>query len=131
MDNNMAERAIRPFTVDRKNWGNADSIRGAEGSAIMYSLVETAKANGLQGYNYLEYVLTELAPHQDDTDRAFFGPFLYFCNQSIQFFLIVLSILRYLSISFINICFVKLLSKYLLLFSAINFKSDCIISVTI
>ena len=71
MDNNTAERAIRPFTVDRKNWVNVDSIRGAEVSAIMYSLVETAKAIGLQVYDYLEYVLTELAAHQDDTDRAF------------------------------------------------------------
>lgn len=43
MDNNTAERAIRPFTLGRKNWVNVDSIRGAEASAIMYSLVETAK----------------------------------------------------------------------------------------
>ena len=64
MDNNTAERAIRPFTVGRKNWVNVDSIRGAEASAIMYSLVETAKANGLRVYDYLEYVLTELAAHQ-------------------------------------------------------------------
>ena len=42
-----------------------DSIRGAEASAIMYSLIETAKANGLRVYEYLEYVLTELAAHQD------------------------------------------------------------------
>lgn len=41
---------IRPFTVGRKNWGNVDSIRGAEASAIMYSLVETAKANGFRFY---------------------------------------------------------------------------------
>lgn len=51
----------------RKNWVNVDSIRGAEASAIMYSLVETAKANGLRVYEYLEYVLTELAAHQNDT----------------------------------------------------------------
>lgn len=76
MDNNTAERAIRPFTVSRKNWSNVDSIRGAEASAIMYSLVETAKANGLRGYDYLEYVLTELAAHQDDTDRAFLADLL-------------------------------------------------------
>jgi len=49
MDNNMVERAIRPFT-DRKNWVNVDSIRGAEASTIMYSLVETAKANGFRVY---------------------------------------------------------------------------------
>lgn len=60
MGNNTAERAIRPFTLGRKNWGNVDSnsIRGAEASAIMYGLVETAKANGLRFYEYLEYVLT-------------------------------------------------------------------------
>ena len=58
MDNNTAERAIRPFTLGRKNWVNVDSIRGAEASAVMYSLVETAKANGLRVYEYLEYVLT-------------------------------------------------------------------------
>ncbi len=76
MDNNTAERAIRPFTVGRKNWVNMDSIRGAEASAIMYSLVETAKANGLRVYDYLEYVLTELAAHQDDTDRSFLADLL-------------------------------------------------------
>ena len=58
MDNNTAGRAIRPFTLGRKNWVNVDSIRVAEASAIMYSLVETAKANGLRVYEYLEYVLT-------------------------------------------------------------------------
>lgn len=76
MDNNTAERAIRPFTVGCKNWINVDSIRGAEVSTIMYSLVETAKANGLRVYDYLEYVLTELAAHQDDTDRAFLADLL-------------------------------------------------------
>ena len=76
MDNNLAERAIRPFTLGRKNWVNMDSIRGAEASAIMYSLVETAKANNLRVYEYLEYVLTELAAHQNDTDRAFLANLL-------------------------------------------------------
>ena len=76
MDNNTAERAIRPFTLGRKNWVNADCIRGAEASAIMYSLVETAKANGLRVYEYLEYVLTELAAHQDDTNRDFLADLL-------------------------------------------------------
>lgn len=71
MDNNLAERAICPFTLGRKNWVNINSTRGAEASAIMYRLVETAKANNLRVYEYLEYVLTELARHQDDTGRAF------------------------------------------------------------
>lgn len=80
MDNNTAERAIRPFTLGRKNWVNVDSIRGAEASAIMYSLVETAKANGLRVYEYLEYVLTELAAHQDDTSRDFLADLLPWSN---------------------------------------------------
>lgn len=80
MDNNTAERAIRPFALGRKNWVNVDSIRGAEASAIMYSLVETAKANGLRVYEYLEYVLTELAAHQDDTSRDFLADLLPWSN---------------------------------------------------
>lgn len=80
MDNNTAERALRPFALGRKNWGNVDSIRGAEASAIMYSLVETAKANGLRVYEYLEYVLTELAAHQDDTSRDFLADLLPWSN---------------------------------------------------
>lgn len=80
MDNNTAERALRPFALGRKNWVNVDSIRGAEASAIMYSLVETAKANGLRVYEYLEYVLTELAAHQDDTSRDFLADLLPWSN---------------------------------------------------
>ena len=76
MDNNRAERAIRPFTVGRKNWVNVDSVHGAETSAVMYSLVETAKANQLRVCNYLEYVLSELAAHQDDKDRTFLADLL-------------------------------------------------------
>jgi transposase len=71
MDNNRAEQAIRPFTLGRKNWVNMDSIRGAQASAILYSLVETAKANNLRIYGYLEYLLTELPAHADDTGREF------------------------------------------------------------
>lgn len=71
MDNNVAERTIRPFTLGRKNWVNMDSIRGAQASAILYSLVETAKANNLRVYEYLEYLLDELSRHADDKDREF------------------------------------------------------------
>lgn len=45
MDNNSAERAIRPFTIGRKNWVNMFSTNGAQASAVIYSLVETARAN--------------------------------------------------------------------------------------
>ena len=71
MDNNLAEQAIRPFTIGRKNWVSINSKGGAESSAILYSLVETAKANGIHVYNYINYVLEELVIHADDTDRTF------------------------------------------------------------
>lgn len=57
LSNNMAENAIRPFTVGRKNWLFADTPKGADASATVYSLVETAKANGLNVNKYLQYVL--------------------------------------------------------------------------
>lgn len=57
VSNNAAENAIRPFTVGRKNWLFADTPKGAAASAAVYSLIETAKANGLNVYTYLEYLL--------------------------------------------------------------------------
>jgi transposase len=59
-DNNAAERAIRPFTIGRKNWVTSGGPRGAFGSATLYSFVETAKACGREPYYYLRYVLTKL-----------------------------------------------------------------------
>lgn len=60
IDNNAAERAIRPFTIGRKNWMFAKSQAGATASANLYSLVETAKANGVNPYEYLKLVFTRL-----------------------------------------------------------------------
>ncbi len=60
IDNNRAENAIRPFTVGRKNWLFANSQAGAKASANLYSLIETAKANGLNPYEYLRVVFKEL-----------------------------------------------------------------------
>ncbi len=56
IDNNMAENAIRPFVIGRKNFLFSGSPRGAEASATMYTLVETAKANGLEPWAYLNYL---------------------------------------------------------------------------
>ncbi len=56
IDNNVAERATRPFTIGRKNWLFAKSQAGAVASANLYSLIETAKANGVNPYDYLRYV---------------------------------------------------------------------------
>ena len=60
ISNNLAENAIRPFAVGRKNWLFCDTVKGAESSAVVYSMVETAKANGIDPYDYLFYVLSVL-----------------------------------------------------------------------
>ena len=57
IDNNAAERAIRPFAIGRKNWLFMGNPNGAKAASIIYSLIETAKANGLEPYKYLRYVL--------------------------------------------------------------------------
>ena len=60
LDNNPAENAIRPFVVGRKNWLFSHTPSGAQASAAIYSLIETAKANGLSPYEYLQYVFETL-----------------------------------------------------------------------
>ena len=60
ISNNTAENAIRPFVVGRKNWLFSDTPKGADSSAIIYTLVESAKANGLEPYLYLRCLLEEL-----------------------------------------------------------------------
>ena len=64
ISNNRAERSIKPFVVGRKNWLFAITPRGAKASAIMFSIVETAKENGLNPYEYLTYVFCN-APNWD------------------------------------------------------------------
>jgi len=67
-DNNLVENAIRPFVVGRKNWLFSGHPRGAEASAFLYSLIETAKANGLKPYAYMRYLFDQLplAKTEDD-----------------------------------------------------------------
>lgn len=60
ISNNLAENAIRPFTLGRKNWLFCDTPKGAKASAIVYSLVESAKANGIEPFAYLQHVLVQL-----------------------------------------------------------------------
>lgn len=60
IDNNAAENAIRPFVIGRKNWLFSASQKGAVASANLYSIIETAKANGLEPYVYLKRIFTEL-----------------------------------------------------------------------
>lgn len=60
IDNNAAENAIRPFVIGRKNWIFSTSPKGATASANLYSVIETAKANGLEPYAYLRKIFTAL-----------------------------------------------------------------------
>ncbi|MEE0738293.1 MAG: IS66 family transposase [Lachnospiraceae bacterium] len=76
LDNNLAEQAIRPFCVGKKNWKLIDTVNGAKTSAILYSLVETAKANRLNIYQYFKYLLTEIPKHMDDTNLNFLNQML-------------------------------------------------------
>jgi len=62
LSNNRAERTIRPFTVGRKNWLFSFCARGAKASAVVYSIIETALANGLVPFMYLNY-LFEILPN--------------------------------------------------------------------
>lgn len=66
IDNNGAENHIRPMVLGRKNWLFATSVKGAKAIATWYTVIETAKANGLEPYHYLKYLLTQLPYYQRD-----------------------------------------------------------------
>jgi len=68
IDNNRAERAIKPFVIGRKNWMFSSTSNGANASADLYSIIETAKANGLNPFNYVNYLLEELPKNPDDAE---------------------------------------------------------------
>ena len=70
LTNSLAERAIRPFAVHRKNWLFADSVNGAKANAIMYSLIESAKVNNLNIYGYINYLLRELPQIEDINEQS-------------------------------------------------------------
>ena len=76
MDNNYAKQAIRPFTIGRKNFVMIESSNGAKASAILYSLVETAKANMINTFEYFNLLLTEIPEHMDDKDLSFIDDLL-------------------------------------------------------
>lgn len=69
-DNNLTENAIRPFVLGRKNWLFAGNPRGASASAALYSLIETAKANGLDPHRYLHYLFTHVPLARTAEDYA-------------------------------------------------------------
>lgn len=61
IDDSASERALRNFTIGRKNWMTINTVRGAQASAVIYSITETARANGLNVYYYIKYLLEQLA----------------------------------------------------------------------
>jgi len=70
--NNLSENSIRPFTVGRKNWLFSDTQAGATSSAVMYSIIETAKASEINLYHYLTFLLEKL-PNLDGSDESYEG----------------------------------------------------------
>ena len=81
LDNNATEGALRSFCLHKHAWKLIDTIDGAKSSAIIYSIVETAKANQLHPFRYLEFLLENLKNHQDDTDRSFIDDLLPWCSK--------------------------------------------------
>lgn len=60
IDDSASKHALRNFTIDHKNWVTINTIRGAQASAVNYSITETARANDLNVYYYIRHLLTEL-----------------------------------------------------------------------
>jgi transposase len=69
IDNNRAERAIKPFVIGRKNWLFSNTAKGAKASATLYSVIETAKANGITPFDYLMYLLEQVSLPDHDIEQ--------------------------------------------------------------
>jgi transposase len=83
IDTNLAENAIRPFARGRRAWLFADSVSGAKASAMLFSLVETAKANGLEPYAYLRRLFERLQHANTVADYEALLPFAAFATSSL------------------------------------------------
>jgi transposase len=70
LSNNRAERSIKPFVIGRKNWLFANTPRGAKASAVIYSLIETAKERGLSPFEYLTFLFDTLPNAAVKTGKA-------------------------------------------------------------
>jgi transposase len=78
-DTNAAENAIRPFVIGRKNWLFSGSPLGAHASAGIYSLIETAKANGHEPFRYLAYLFDKLPLCRTSEEREGLLPYRLIC----------------------------------------------------
>jgi len=76
LSSNRVENVIRPFVVGRKGWLFSDTAKGAKASAVVYSIVETAKANKLNVYMFLVYIFSKLPGIDFKTDRALLDDFM-------------------------------------------------------
>lgn len=76
MTNSLDERTIRPFTTGRKNWMFSTSVKGAESSAAVYSVIETAKANGVDPYKYLTYIFRQMPGSDFENDAEILQCFM-------------------------------------------------------
>lgn len=85
IDDGATERAIRNFTIGRKNWVACDSILGAETAAIMYSIVETARANKVNIYLYLRYILEEVPKYLEGTSLDFLDDMLPWSKKYLEY----------------------------------------------
>ena len=70
IDNNVQENAIRPFCVGRRNWLFADTVGGANASSNLYSLLQTCRVNGIDGYRYLRALFIALPRAKTADDYA-------------------------------------------------------------
>jgi hypothetical protein len=82
LSNNHMENHIRPFAIGRKNWMFSDTVAGADASALLYTLVGSARANEVPVVSYLEWLLEELPkaeakPHSGKLDLTPYMPWNY------------------------------------------------------
>ena len=75
IDNNDCERTIKPFVIGRNNWLFSQSVKGAQGSATIYSIIETCKANKINAYDYLRYILDNIKKAKDNQELRAMLPY--------------------------------------------------------
>ena len=80
IDNNRSQRAIKPFVIGRSNWLFSNTPRGAKASALVYSIIEPAKENGLNPQSCLQYLFEEL-PNRDLKDAGTWAALLPWSDQ--------------------------------------------------
>lgn len=76
IDDSASERALRNFTIGRKNWVTINTVRGAQASAVIYSITETARANGLNVYRHLLTELPQLIDGDGNIEQSMLEPLM-------------------------------------------------------